>query len=291
MTGQSSEPLESKGSPQNSDPSASSPPPLKKRRQQDYRSTRTSFSPEQGSPSGQPSPRRFAAPGKWKQDSNHRRDPKPRKHRRAEAEPRPVDREREPNERTFRYKDHKKYKSKNDSFRNESRDYRPLQFVPGKPSKAYLKQADIPSHRSEPLSLVTESTQSKLLILDLNGTLLFRKKLPNGIRRPYPRPYVPAFLSWIFHQDNALETMIWSSAQPENVKKMVGECFGEEYETQLRAVWARDTLGLSKAQYYQKVQTVKNLEVVWDKLPYSVRNTVLVDDSPLKAHMQPFNHI
>lgn len=41
----------------------------------------------------------------------------------------------------------------------------------------------------------------------------------------------------------------------------------------------------------QKVQTVKNLDVVWKQLPYSVGNTLLIDDSPLKAHMQPYNHI
>ncbi|KAG8961290.1 hypothetical protein FRC00_012723 [Tulasnella sp. 408] len=85
--------------------------------------------------------------------------------------------------------------------------------------------------------------------------------------------------------------MIWSSAQPENVSRMVQACFGETYEPNLKVIWARDTLGLNKAQYYQKVQTVKNLDVVWNQLPYSVGNTLLIDDSPLKAHMQPYNHI
>ncbi|EGG00919.1 uncharacterized protein MELLADRAFT_92884 [Melampsora larici-populina 98AG31] len=44
-----------------------------------------------------------------------------------------------------------------------------------------------------------------LLILDLNGTLVMKKR-PNPIKRPYE------YTNW--------EVMIWSSAQPQNVKKM-----------------------------------------------------------------------
>lgn len=49
----------------------------------------------------------------------------------------------------------------------------------------------------------------------------------------------------------------------------------------------------------RKVQTVKDLRVLWSKLPtpeppfqpYSAFNTILLDDSALKAHLQPYNHL
>ena len=46
------------------------------------------------------------------------------------------------------------------------------------------------------------------------------------------------------------------------------------------------------------MQTVKNLERLWEGLgtppggePFSARDTILLDDSALKAHMQPYNHL
>lgn len=49
----------------------------------------------------------------------------------------------------------------------------------------------------------------------------------------------------------------------------------------------------------RKVQTVKNLEKLWEGLgalsdgepTFSERDTILLDDSALKAHMQPYNHL
>lgn len=49
----------------------------------------------------------------------------------------------------------------------------------------------------------------------------------------------------------------------------------------------------------RKVQTVKNLEKLWDGLgsvpegeeQFSALDTILLDDSALKAHMQPYNHL
>jgi len=47
------------------------------------------------------------------------------------------------------------------------------------------------------------------------------------------------------------------------------------------------------------VQTVKNLEKLWEGLgppaegenQFSAKDTILLDDSALKAHMQPYNHL
>lgn len=107
----------------------------------------------------------------------------------------------------------------------------------------------------------------KLLILDLNGTLVLRSARPPpsayreqsqrplgpGVPLPrniYPRPYMPAFVEYLFHDETRqwLDTMVWSSAMPASVSGMVEKAFGERTGL-LRAVWARDTLGLSDGAY------------------------------------------
>ncbi|KAF8515564.1 hypothetical protein JB92DRAFT_2788887 [Gautieria morchelliformis] len=160
-------------------------------------------------------------------------------------------------------------------------------------SMAYLTIADSVSVRA-----AYPYSPRKLLILDLNGTLLIRPK-PRGVAgRPiHPRPYMPAFRSYIFHETVKpwLEVMVWSSAQPHNVDEMVDRCFGDRRE-ELKAVWARDTLGLAAHDYFRKVQTVKDLEKCWSNLTdtspsHTAETTLLIDDSARKAHLQPYSHI
>lgn len=118
--------------------------------------------------------------------------------------------------------------------------------LPLQPSMAYLAIASSVSVRAEHPHLTR-----KLLVLDLNGTLLLRPKPRNDIRRPiHPRPYMPSFCSYIFHDAVKpwLDTMVWSSAQPHSVDEMVAKCFGSRRD-QLKAIWARDTLGLDKNDY------------------------------------------
>ncbi|KAK0480069.1 hypothetical protein IW261DRAFT_110358 [Armillaria novae-zelandiae] len=212
--------------------------------------------------------------------------------------------------------------------------------IPTEPSSDYLELSQQPStHIDDP------SSSRKLLILDLNGTLLYREGKPQGPRRyrrdrvngssepqhrvAHPRPYMGSFRQYLFHPKTLewLDTMVWSSAQPFNVDHMVGQCFKEEKE-KLIAVWARDTLGLTSAQYHQKTQTTKDLAKPWAALSllpdrndeastlsssddgpshsadepaptsepsrsayaHSALTTLLLDDSPLKAQLQPWNH-
>lgn len=122
------------------------------------------------------------------------------------------------------------------------------------PSPSYLATSLIPS-----TPLQNPCTQRKLLILDLNGTLLIRPKrrlpiesyLRKGQRSSapgprflpvHPRPYMPTFKQYLFlghrpidsdgrHQQGEgtkawLDVMVWSSAQPHNVGNMVEKCFG-----------------------------------------------------------------
>lgn len=153
--------------------------------------------------------------------------------------------------------------------------------------------------------------ERKLLILDLNGTLVFRGSRSSATRssHPTPRPYLGAFLRYCLgrdgegrgveeergeerrereevcadeetnhaprphgthfrpqsrshwprnkHQDETAsqqqrhdgdgdeqryEVLVWSSAQPQNVDKMVKAIFKPEQMNRLIRVWARDTL-------------------------------------------------
>ncbi|KAJ7176771.1 hypothetical protein C8R46DRAFT_1077286 [Mycena filopes] len=141
----------------------------------------------------------------------------------------------------------------------------------------------------------------KLLVLDLNGTLLLRSKhrasSPASFgprpRAVHPRPYLNSFRDYIFHPSTMawLDTMVWSSAQPRSVADMVNHCFGP-HQRNFLAIWARDTLGLPPALYDKKIQTTKDLSKPWTAFPdHSSRTTLLLDDSALKAHRHPHNHV
>lgn len=125
--------------------------------------------------------------------------------------------------------------------------------------------------------------------------------------------------------------MIWSSARPENVRSMCSKILTAEQKSRLVGIWARDQLRLSSIQYAAKIPVYKQLEWVWASneigqayLNQSDRrndentaykrsdsyvensissdgprrnrywgqhNTVLLDDSALKARAEPYNVI
>jgi hypothetical protein len=118
-------------------------------------------------------------------------------------------------------------------------------FKPGTPSDSYFAQSTVPSKR-------LASPSRKLLVLDLNGTLVFRSPAssPTAQREVHPRPYMSAFAKFIARHPT-IQTMIWSSAQPHNVGKMVDVAFGNgsEGKSSLVHIWARDTLGLSRSEF------------------------------------------
>ena len=142
----------------------------------------------------------------------------------------------------------------------------PVPEKPTSPTESYLQLSLQPS-----LPLADPTASRKLLVLDLNGTLLLRsahsgRRAPPfsysrfhhqstsgpypALRTIYPRPYLSSFRAYIFHPTilRWLDTMVWSSAQPHSVNDMVHKCFGSDGEI-LKAVWARDTLGLSGDEY------------------------------------------
>ncbi|KAI4526281.1 hypothetical protein K525DRAFT_250449 [Schizophyllum commune Loenen D] len=157
--------------------------------------------------------------------------------------------------------------------------------------------------------MTSSSPPKKLVVLDLNGTLVVRSKFegskgprgrggyaraPPAPRVVYSRPYLRTFRKFLTHPSTRgwLDSMIWSSAQPKSIESMVAHAFPGDARRALTAVWTRDDMGLSQAEYYSKTQTTKDLEKVWQAMRrHSGKTTVLVDDSVLKAHMQPFNHL
>lgn len=160
---------------------------------------------------------------------------------------------------TSRYMKNEDKPSPRGSHRSPFRRYSPSPSpppLPSGPSREYLEIA-----AEEPSAATDADEQKKLLILDLNGALLWRKDK----RVPYPRPYMPSFRAYIFAEETRrwLDVMVWSSAQPHNVEMMVRRCFYDrrsgynpeekrgagKWEGLLIDVWARDTLGLSSHDY------------------------------------------
>ena len=163
------------------------------------------------------------------------------------------------------------------------------------PTAAYIAQA-------QALPVRLKTPQRLLLVLDLNGTLLARKK---GSLNYIPRPFLQKFLHYCFMNHSVL---IWSSAKPHNVDGICAQLFTYEQRKQILGEWGRDTLGLTASQYEERVQVYKRLSHIWNapqllkrsyqqhphaakEVSWNQHNTILIDDSVEKAATEPFNHI
>ncbi|KAH6642647.1 HAD-like domain-containing protein [Boeremia exigua] len=158
------------------------------------------------------------------------------------------------------------------------------------PGAAYMAQA-----AEEPSTV--EVSGRILVILDLNGTLLYRPT--KNKRTMIARPFLIPFLRYLFSN---FAVMVWSSARPENVASLVEQSLEENLRKTLVAQWARDNFNLKPEFYNRNVQVYKNLNLVWGKDEiqrqhpdyqtggrFGQHNTVLIDDSMLKAAAQPHN--
>lgn len=146
------------------------------------------------------------------------------------------------------------------------------------PLSAYFDEAAKPSVRLPDSS----SAGKKLVLLDLNGTLVFRPKA-SGERTFRRRPFVGAFLDYLRElslpflpalrrnlvcpwterlflflllgglgmEGERWQVGVWSSAQPHSVGKMVEflELQGGSKPCDLKILWARDTFGLTPAEF------------------------------------------
>ena len=120
------------------------------------------------------------------------------------------------------------------------------------PSPTYLERSLLaPQQAPEP--------QHILLVLDLNGTILYR---PDR-RRPshfLERQSTAPFLDYIFSR---FQVMVWSSARLENVRLMADKLFPGPRRQCLVTEWGRDRMGLTPEDFVKRVQVYKRLDKVW----------------------------
>lgn len=164
------------------------------------------------------------------------------------------------------------------------------------PTPAYLARASfLPQRRAEPGPL--------LVVIDLNGTVLYRpdRRKSHSFRR---RPHADQFISYCVE---TFWVIFWSSARPENVRRMVETLVSPEQLHKVVAVWGRDRFGLTPEDYNARTQCYKRLTALWDdpvvrasfpadRPGYEAKcwdqgNTVLIDDSVEKARSEPHNAI
>ncbi|KAG0341595.1 hypothetical protein BG004_005977 [Podila humilis] len=148
--------------------------------------------------------------------------------------------------------------------------------------------------------------QNMLVVLDLNGTLFYRKSRTEIV----PRPYLDEFFRVLFKH---CTVMIWSSSRRESVHLMFKGNF-KQYLSRMAMIWSREDFGLDYIDFHRKVLTLKDLEKIWAifnnsnnsnnnnnngeqqnygqfKQTFDQTNTILIDDSLHKSQLQPYNCI
>ncbi|KAK1299931.1 hypothetical protein QJS10_CPB13g01706 [Acorus calamus] len=157
----------------------------------------------------------------------------------------------------------------------------------------------------------TISDSKKLLVLDLNGLLVhtFKKskkvQIPNsrgpdaivGNKQVFKRPFCDDFVRFCFQR---FDVGIWSS----NIMRYVDgaiDCALGEMRSRLMFIWDQSNCtetGLKTIDDPKKPLYLKELKKIWDNessdLPwskgrYSSSNTLLIDDTPHKALLNPPN--
>ncbi|KAJ1488300.1 HAD-like domain-containing protein, partial [Baffinella frigidus] len=143
----------------------------------------------------------------------------------------------------------------------------------------------------------------KLIILDVNGLLVHRikGKMPPGITmspagtlaggKLFERPHLRSFLDFLLPR---FAVGVWSTAQDKNVHAMAAHIFGSDYQKHLAFVMDQSHCTSTSFVHWEnkhKPIMLKNLSKVWDAPAlagrYSPQNTLLIDDSPYKAALNP----
>ncbi|KAI0396128.1 HAD-like domain-containing protein [Xylariaceae sp. FL0594] len=162
------------------------------------------------------------------------------------------------------------------------------------PTAAYLALASQPPVR-------LPQPRNILVIIDLNGTLLFRGDRKNPTKF-VARPYARQFLSYCI---NTFTVAVWSSARMQNVRSMCREIISPADAPKVVAIRGRESFGLTQADYMRRVQCYKRLDILWrdpdvaashwmaaavsSGQTWSQLDTVLIDDSLEKARSEPYN--
>lgn len=143
-----------------------------------------------------------------------------------------------------------------------------------------------------------EVPQHLLVVIDLNGTILFRPSRKNP-HKFVARPHALRFLQYCI---DTFHVVIWSSARPENVSALTDAILPPSLKARCIAIWGRDRFALTPYDYSRRVICYKRLNTIWSD-PVIARshpeyqygagwdqtNTVLVDDSVEKGQSEPYN--
>lgn len=160
------------------------------------------------------------------------------------------------------------------------------------PTPAYLRRASLP-----PFTLPHH--RKILVVIDLNGTVLYR---PNRRHNPtgfVERAHARAFLRYCIE---TFLVVIWSSATPRNVHRMCEQLLSSEQRDRVVAIWGRDRFGLAPKDYEDRVVCYKRLTTLWadpavqashpeaaQGKGWDQSNTLLIDDTIEKARAEPYN--
>lgn len=177
--------------------------------------------------------------------------------------------------------------------RVKSRSKTPQQRRTASPEAPQVNDTYVATAKQDPIRI--DVPKKLLVILDLNGTLLYRNRASTN-RKCHMRPGVTPFVDYLFESH---VVMVYTSATAPSATNMVNTFLHPTYRSKLAGVWARDKLDLTPDQYKSKVQVYKKLDKVWadDSIQktaspgtkWDQSNTVLIDDSKLKALAQPYN--
>lgn len=141
--------------------------------------------------------------------------------------------------------------------------------------------------------------RKKLLVLDVNGLLLFRKYKATSFPQEFDavigeftifiRPFAKEFLTWCC--DNFI-VVIWGTAMKQNLDPLIPLVFGcNQPHLVLTQAECSDT-GLQHPTKRGKALLVKDIHRVWEHpnlqgFGFDETNTVLIDDAPYKAAWNP----
>lgn len=156
---------------------------------------------------------------------------------------------------------------------------------------------------------IISNSKNKLLILDVNGLLAdCVSDVPNGYYQPepdfwvrrrkvYKRPFCDDFLQFCFDR---FHVGIWSSRAKCNVDDVIKHLMGKS-ASRLLFCWNQShctTTKFGTVENKEKPLVLKELRKLWEKLEpglpwekgeFHESNTLLVDDSPYKALVNPMH--
>ncbi|XP_021908778.1 uncharacterized protein LOC110822858 [Carica papaya] len=153
--------------------------------------------------------------------------------------------------------------------------------------------------------------RKKLIVLSLNGLLVYRVFFDDKLRMPktrivparygkhlvFKRPFCDEFMRFCFER---FEVGIWSSALERNVEGVLG-CVMGDLKSKLLFEWDQEQCtdsGFKSLEKVGKPLYLKELQNLWGKINkqflkkegnFSATNTLLIDDKPYKGLLNPLN--